>query len=365
MELRITNVFNPLSRALGFFLSELGISPTAVALSSFIAAVLSALLFVFSFRLPLISVRTALTLAVLLIFVNALLDDVERRIETRKKKKSVFGGPLGTLLGQLSDVFIIFGAVIFLAIRDTYYDFGRFLFLNFSYVDPGLFGHILLGALTLLGIFIIRYIASRKNEKGIGLWSRSERMYVFGGFALYGIISGLFSGVLYTGTLVLTLMVYVSIFRRVLKTPRPSKRPRRLSYKTSRAIKNGFITIINIFRAILKGFLRIIGVVLLGVYLGLEKVYLAILNGFRGLKKIRVPQRSIKAKPSTKHPPLNLSKERSHPLHQPSPPNLKDPMIFPKKMKESKLSPRLKMKKRPNFMRVKLLKRPQNKKCPP
>jgi hypothetical protein len=304
MELRITSVFNPLSKALGFFLSELGVSPTAVAFSSFIAAILSALLFVFSFNLPLISVRTALIFAVLLIFLNALLDDVERRIETRKKKKSVFGGPLGTFLGQLSDIFIIFGALIFLAIRDTYYDFGRFLFLNFSYVEPGLYSYMLLGGLTLLGILIIRYIASRKKEKGLGLWIRSERMYLFGGFALYGIISGLFSGVLYTGTLILTLMVYVSIFRRVVKTPRPSKRPHRFSYKTSRLVKNGFVSIINIFKAIIRGFLRIIGVVLLGIYLGLEKLYLGILKGFRGLKKIRVPKRTIKPKPSTKHPPI-------------------------------------------------------------
>jgi hypothetical protein len=50
MELSLTKILSPLSRATGFFFSELGVSATTIAFSSFIAAILSSLFFLFSFR---------------------------------------------------------------------------------------------------------------------------------------------------------------------------------------------------------------------------------------------------------------------------------------------------------------------------
>jgi hypothetical protein len=304
MELRITTAFNPLAKAVGFVLSEIGVSPTAVALSSFVAALISLLLFVFSFTIPLLSPEGALTIAAVLIFVNAFLDDVEKRVEVRRKKKSIFGGPLGTFLDQLSDAFIIFGALGFLALKDTYYNFGRLWVFNFSYVEPGVFGHLGWGAISVVGILLLRYLASQKKEKGIGLWTRSERMYLLSGFAGLGIISGMFSGLLFTGIVALSLLIYISVLRRILNVKTPSISSHRISYKWKRIVTRGVSTIIVIVKSALKGILRFIGAILLGIYLTLEKLYLAIAKIVGTLLRLKLPKRKPVAEAPTRHPPI-------------------------------------------------------------
>jgi hypothetical protein len=304
MELRLTRIFNPLSKAAGFFLSELGVTPTKVSLTSFAAAVFSASLFIFSFNIPLISPRTILTLAVALIFLNAFLDSVERRIEVRRKKKSVFGGPLGTFLGQLSDVFILFGALIFLSSRDTYYNFGKFLFINLSYVEPGTTGHIGLGVMALMGILILRHLVKGKKEKGIGLWTRSERMYIFGVFGALGIFTGLFSGLMFSGVLVLNLLIYVSFFRILLNLKGPTLKSSRVPYRTRRMGKTALFTLFGFIETVLKSVLRVIGVILLGVYLTSEKIYLAFAKFFGSLKKVKFPKKVSGPQYAYKHPPI-------------------------------------------------------------
>lgn len=304
MELRITTAFNPLARAAGFVLSEMGVSPTALALSSFIAAVLSMLLFILSFSIPFISPQTVLTVAAVLIFLNAFLDDVERRVEVRKKRKSVFGGPLGTFLGQLSDVFIIFGALGFLALKDTYYNFGRLWIINFSYVEPGIFGHLGWGAITVAGILLLRYLASQKKEKKVGLWTRSERMYLLSGFACLGIISGIFSGLLFTGIVVLNILIYISVLRIALNIKTPSMRSGRISYKSKQNLSRGFSSINQGIKSALKGLLRLIGVILLGIYLAFEKLYLAIAKILRSILHLKIPKKAQAAQASKRHPPI-------------------------------------------------------------
>jgi hypothetical protein len=331
MELRITSVFNPLARATGFFLSELGVSPTSVAITSFVAALLSFFLFIFSLNIPLVSPQIVLTLAVALIFVNAFLDDVERRVEVRKKKKSIFGGPLGTFLGQVSDVFIIFGALIFLSLKDTYYDFGRFFLLDLNYVEPGAAGHIGWGIIAIVGILLLRYRISLKKEKGVGLWNRSERMYLFGAFAALGIFTGLFSGMLFTGVLALITVVYVSLFKRVLNVKAPTYRSRGLLLKTKRTAINSLLWAERSVRAILRFILKIIGVILLGIYLIVEKIYLAFVGIIRSLMGLKIPKRTprqtayqyptIKPFEGTISPSSStLPAESEEPSSQPPPP---------------------------------------------
>jgi hypothetical protein len=304
MELRITTVFSPLARAAGFFFSEMGVSPTAVALSSFIAALISLFLFLFSFKIPILSLEGALTIAVGLIFVNALLDDIERRVEVRKKKKSIFGGPLGTFLGQLSDAFIILGALGFLSLKDTYYNFGRLWIFNFSYVEPGVFGHFVWGAISVVGILLLRYLASQKKESGTGLWTRSERMYLLSGFGGLGIISGMFSGLLFTGIVALNVLIYISVIRRVFSIKTPSISSGRISNKSKRTVSRGFSSIIHGVKSALRGILRLIGVILLGIYLVLEKIYLAFAKIIGSLLRLKIPKRTHTASVSQRHPPI-------------------------------------------------------------
>jgi hypothetical protein len=303
MELRITSVFNPLARAAGFFFSELGVSPTAVASTSFVAALISSFLFIFSLSIPFFSPQILLTIAVALIFVNAFLDDVERRIEVRKKKKSIFGGPLGTFLGQVSDVFIIFGALIFLSLKDTYYNFGRFLFFNLNYVEPGVAGHVGWGIITIVGILLLRYRVSIKKEKGMGLWNRSERMYLFGVFAALGILTGLFSGFLFTGVLALITTVFISLVKRALNVKGPTYSSRGLFQKTQRKAINSLLRVERFVRTLLRLTLKIIGVILLGIYMIVEKIYLAIVRIIRTLMGLRIPKRAPK-QTSYRYPPI-------------------------------------------------------------
>lgn len=297
MELRITNIFNPLARAAGFFLSEMGVTPTRVALLSFGAALLSAALFISSYQIPLISAETAVKTAVALIFVNAFLDDVERSIEKRSRKKSIFGGPLGVFLGQLSDLFILLGALLFLALKDTYYNFGRLWVINLSYVEPGLAGHLGTGTIAAIGILLLRYRAAEEKEKGAGLWTRSERMYLFGAFATVGVFSGLFSGTLFLGVIVLTVLVYLSLLRRAVKIKGPSVKPGRASYRIRRAITRGFRSTGNLLWAALRTALRAVGVILLGIYLVLEKIYLQLGRAATGLKRIQLSKHRAEARP--------------------------------------------------------------------
>jgi hypothetical protein len=300
MELRITNIFRPLSRAAGFFLSELGVSPTAVALSSFVVAIISSALFIFFNKLPLMSVETTVKVAVALIFVNAFLDDVERNVARRSRKKSVFGGPLGTFLGQLSDVFILFGVLLFLALKDTYYNFGRVWVLDLTYIEPGIGGHLALGLAAFLGVLFLRHTAASKKEKGAGLWTRSERMYFYGGFAAVGVFSGpLFSGLLFSGILVLSALIYLSTLRRIVNIGAPSTKSSKLPHKTRRFVSKGFAFIINLLRTALRGVLRIIGVILLGIYLTLEKIYVTLERATNTLKNVKLPKKASKAKTAT------------------------------------------------------------------
>ncbi len=302
MELRITSLFNPLSRIGGFFFSELGVTPTAVAFSAFISAILAFIFFVSPFALPFVNIQFILTLAVILMFVNAVLSDVERRLEKRVKKKSIFGGPLGTILGQLSDVFIIFGALIFLSLKDTYYNFGRFFFIDFSYVEPGFAGHLGLGAVCFLGILLLRKVAAQKKEKGTGLWTRSERMYMLGFFGAAGIFSGRFSGLLFSGILLLTLALYISIVRRVFST-RPARRSGRPRSRMLRHFRRGLTSGLTLFPKAFKGILRIVGVVLLGLYLAVEK-FIVWLKGLKSALKDISPFQGSRDRASTRHPPI-------------------------------------------------------------
>ncbi|MFQ5800730.1 MAG: hypothetical protein ACE5HH_03295, partial [Candidatus Hydrothermarchaeales archaeon] len=239
---------------------------------------------------------------VALIFVNAFLDDVERRVERRSRKKSIFGGPLGAFLGQLSDVLIIFGALLFLALKDTYYNFGRFWLLDLSYVEPALIGHLGIGFAAFAGILLLRYMAGQKKDKGTGLWTRSERMYLFGGFAAFGLFSGFFSGFLFTGTIALVALIYLSVLKRVVKIKSP-RLSAKTTYKTRRTVRKGFFLGTNLVRSALKVALRVIGVLLLGIYLALEKVYLALERGtsavINALRNIQMRRKAPMMKVST------------------------------------------------------------------
>jgi|GEM_PF-3033951 len=305
MELRITTVFNPLARAAGFVFSEMGVSPTVVALSSFIAAIFSMLLFLFSFSIPAFSPQTILTAAVAFIFLNAFLDSVERRVEVRKKKKSIFGGPLGTFLGQLSDAFIIIGVTLFLSLRDTYYNFGSFGLVDLSFVEPGFAGHMTWAAASITGILILRFQAQQGKEKTIGLWMRSERMYLLTIFAVFGMVTGLFSGMMFLGTVVLTISIYASIFKKAFnfKTPK-MKGKTKISRGTRRTAGKGVSKTWAGVRALVRGALRLVGVLLLGFYMVFERVYLLIIGVIHRILSIRLPKKKPSAKKSSKHPPL-------------------------------------------------------------
>jgi hypothetical protein len=217
---------------------------------------------------------------------------VRWRIEERGRKKSAFGGPLGTLLGQYSDVFIIFGSLFFLALKDTYYNFGRFGFINFSYVEPGLLGHLGLGILSFAGVLMLSKTASKKKEKGAGLWRRSERMYMLFIFAALGLTTGLFSGTLFTGILVLTALIYISILRRGLSKSKKPQTTSRTFYRSKRFLSRVPIKIVELLRGTFKGLLKVIGVVLLGLYITIEKGYLTFGKiAFKSKKFLTIEQR--------------------------------------------------------------------------
>ncbi len=304
MEFRITRVFSPFARAVAFFLSELEVSPTGVAGASFIAAALSLVIFLTYFRIPFFSVELLFSAAVALIFLNAFFDDVERRIEVRRKRKSVFGGPLGTFLGQVSDAFIVIGALVFLASKDTYYNFGSFFIFNLNYVEPGFTGHIGLGVVIITGILLLRYLINEKKEKVAGLWTRSERMYLLGFFAAGGLIQGMFSGLLFTGLIVLTVFLYISILKRAVNITFPSLKVGRASFRIKRLLIGGATSIGGFIRWALKSILKIVGVILLGAYMFFEKIYLAILKIPRAFRNMRPKKTADTRKYSYKHPPL-------------------------------------------------------------
>ncbi len=292
MELRITNFLAPLSRSAAFFLSELKVNPTSLSLASFAAALIAALIYLSSFQIPLISARTAIWIAAALILFNAFLDDVERRVETRSKKKSIFGGPLGTFLGQLSDVLILFGALVFLAARDTYYNFGKIGLLDLRYVEPGPDGHMAMGLFLFAGVLILKNQASKNKEKTPGMWTRSERMYVFAGFNILGLYTGMFPGLLFTGVLALLIFVSLSILHR---TSIISRRlvSNKTSHRTQMGVRRSIRGAVRIVRALVKTILRIVGVTLLGIYLLLERIYVRLerLSGSasRRLGKVKAP----------------------------------------------------------------------------
>ncbi|GBE55893.1 hypothetical protein BMS3Bbin16_00088 [archaeon BMS3Bbin16] len=305
MERRITTVFNPLARAAGFVFSEMGVSPTVVALFSFIAATGSMLLFLVSFSIPVLSPQTVLTAAVALIFLNAFLDSVERRVEVRRKKKSIFGGPLGTFLGQLSDAFIIIGVTLFLSLRDTYYNFGRLGPVDLSFVEPGFAGHMAWATALITGILVLRFQAQRSKEKKIGLWTRSERMYLLAAFAVFGMATSRFSGMLFLGVVVLTLSIYTSLFKRVFNFKTPKMRAKaKIPGGTRRTAGRGVSKMWAAVRAVLRGMLRLVGVLLLGIYILFERIYLMITGVLRSLLSIRLPEKKQGVKKSSKHPPL-------------------------------------------------------------
>lgn len=305
MEIKITTVFNPLARAAGFIFSEMGVSPTAVALSSFIAAVASMLLFFLAFSIPFLSPQTVLTAAVAFIFLNAFLDSVERRVEVRKKKKSIFGGPLGTFLGQLSDAFIIIGVTLFLALRDTYYNFGRLGPVDLSFVEPGLAGHLTWAAASITGILILRFQAQRSKEKNIGLWTRSERMYLLAAFAVFGMATGMFSGMLFTGIVALTVFIYTSIFKRAFNFKTPKIRSNaKMTRGTRRMAGRGASRAGGAIQALVRGALRLVGVLLLGIYILIERIYLIVAAAIHRLLSIRLSKKKPTVKTSSKHPPL-------------------------------------------------------------
>ena len=275
MELRITNFLAPLSRSAAFFLSELNVNPTSVSLASFAAALLAALIYAVSFQLPFISSRTAVLIVSILILLNAFLDDVERRVETRSRKKSIFGGPLGNLLGQLSDIIILFGALVFLAARDTYYNFGKLGLLDLRYVEPGPDGHTAMGIALFTGVLILKNHAAKNKEKTPGLWTRSERMYVFTAFNVLGLYTGMFSGFLFTGILILLAAIYLSLLHR---SPIIGKRlvSEKKAYRAQMGVRRSLRAVTRIVSSIVKTVLRIVGVTLLGIYLLVERIYVRI-----------------------------------------------------------------------------------------
>lgn len=292
MELKLTTVFRPLTRTAGFILSELEVDPTKVALVSFIAALLSSIFFIASFSIPFFSARVVASLAVLLIFINAFLDDVERRIEIRRNKKSLLGGPLGTLLGAYSDIFIIGASVYFLASRDTYYNLGRFFLIDLSFVEPGFYGHLSLGLILLGGLFLLRRVASAKKVKGVGLWSRSERMYLLGFLYGIGLFTGLFSGFVFTGLLALTMLLYLSLYKMVRPKPRYKKKP---------LIITAVGLIRNILLKVTRNILRLIGALLLGIYVFFEKLFRGLKNIMTAIKKSSSKSRK-RTSPEKKYP---------------------------------------------------------------
>jgi len=276
MKLRITRVFAPISGVAGFILSELGVSPTDIALASFGIALASMLLFLFAFTIPLLSPAAALSLATGLSFLNGLLDDVGKKVEVRRRRRSALGGPLGTFIGDFSDAFIVLGALLYLSLKQTYYNFGRLPFIDLSYVEPGLRGHLGLGFVLIAGCLALGHVGS--EEKMPALAARSERMYIFSIFGALGIATGLFSGMIFTGLLMLTLLTYLTLLGHMLSSKKRQRSRVLLGLRRlgQRAVSTSFSAI----RGALKTFLRAIGLLLLSLYILVEKVYLALRKVF-------------------------------------------------------------------------------------
>jgi hypothetical protein len=197
---------------------------------------------------------------------------------------------------------LVFSWALFQTSSYTYYNFGKLPFLNLTYIEPGFAGHFALGLFAVLGILVLRRRESKKKVKAIGLWTRSERMFLFFGFAAYGIIIGFFSRLLLYGILVLTLFTYISILKRAPSKKRPAYKTPWLSRGAKKIARGLLNSTSGLIKAVLKTGLKTIGVLLLGVYIALEKTTRFLSKMFVWLTALRIKGGGNES--ARAHPPI-------------------------------------------------------------
>ncbi|MFQ5974958.1 MAG: hypothetical protein ACE5J5_01395 [Candidatus Hydrothermarchaeales archaeon] len=283
-ELRIRKVFQPASYLIATVLDRLGVVPNAVAIFSFILAIISFSIFLVAYNISPFLAENLVKFALLCIFLNALLDDVARDIEERSGRRSEFGGVLGSFLDRYSDTFIVIGIGVFL--KDVpWYDLGVL-------INIGPDGHMFLVFLIILGSLIVSYIRADTPAHDLGLEARAERMYLLSVFASAGIIFGMFQGLLFLGLVALCFSLYVTVLHTVLipegrREEAAEFRPEpylETSHKFLNFIKVVLYTIGGVLSLIWRG----IGVVILGVYQALSW-------STTKLKNLKIPSPGIRA----------------------------------------------------------------------
>ncbi len=294
-EIRIRKIFRPISYLIAAVLNSQGVAPNAVAVSSFILAITSFSIFLVAYNISPGLAETLVTIAVLCIFLNALLDDVTREIEKKSGKMSEFGGLLGSFLDRYSDIFIVIGIGIFL--KDVpWYNVGVL-------INIGVDGHMFLVSLIIIGSLIVSYIKTDRPTYDLGLESRAERMYLISIFAATGIYLRVFQGFLFFGLVTLCISLYATVLRTVLgsesrRSETPEIRHEPLTSETENRFQNPLRPAISLIRSILR-------VIWMGIGLAILGLYQAGAWTKTKIKKIKIPKPNIPVKTEDKTlPPL-------------------------------------------------------------
>jgi len=296
--MRLSKVFSPFSNPIALVAADIGVTARAFYLARISTSLIIFLLFVvlgysgtflpfyftlgsfFGYRVLAIE-ETALKLVLVFVFLNSFLGDAIVNFEKKAKKKQKENAIL-SFFEQVSDAVIIFGALVFLVLRESYYDFGRFFLLDLSYVEPKSEGHAILGIAALGGILFIKYAAA-SNKKELPLSVSAERTLWLGIFAFTGFYLGMFAGAVFAGILLVTASLYLSAI---------------ISYSSAKTYEVAikllaafFNSIFSLIKKVLKSSRRAIGVLLLWVYYLFEGIFAKageIKSGFK--RNVKLPK---------------------------------------------------------------------------
>jgi len=296
--MRLSKIFSPFSNPIALVAADIRLSPRVFYLARILISVFIAALFVIlgysgAFLPVYLNLgsflgykvfaleESVLKLIIVFLFLYSFLGDVIINFEKKGKKKQKEDAVL-SFFEQLSDAVVILGAIAFLNQRGSYYNFGRFLLFDLSYIEPKTRGHALLGVIAIVGILFVKYAAS-STKKEPALSFGAERAFWVGIFSLLGFYFDMFSGAIFSGILLLTVSLYISAL---------------LAYASAGFYEALFSLLIAFFASVfgllksaLKASRKLIGISLLWLYYIIEGIFEKLNEARRFVKRsIKLPK---------------------------------------------------------------------------
>lgn len=230
-------------------------------------------------------------LSFVLIFVHAFLGEVIVALEKTKKRKESRELVL-SFFEQISDFLIVLGILIYLALRETYYNFGRFLFIDLSFIEPGIIGHAFIAFLFLIFLLALRFISNTRKTNPALNYS-SERSFILFLFSFFGLYAGDFHAMVFTGIILIIAIMFISAFLQIFQFN---------VYEFFHKLANEAFQLLLAF---LKKIRKSIGIALLWLYYFFEEVF----EKIKAIGMVKESIRNIKL-PEAKLPEIKIKSEK-------------------------------------------------------